>query len=404
VLVKTEKFLFTLLAIILPSQLGLHFWPEWSYLFGLRVDFLAPTLYFTDLIVLLLIILKINLFKENYKIWIILTVFALFNIYFSGVPELSLYKWLKVAELTALALYFKNKSAEEFGYFINLMYFALVFYALIGIWQFIKGGTLGGILYWFGERTFNSSTPGIALFNYNGRDFLRAYSTFPHPNSLAGFIVVIIILKLFVNYKSAKSLNLTALLIILICFILTASMGAVTGALFVFFSALLIKKGSIEKLFPGLYIWLTALISVVSTTIDYSKIVDTLGFSKNILERLDLTVISGEIISRYYLTGMGLGTFITAIPTIKGMFTYSWLLQPVHNIYLLILSETGIGGLLILCILLFKLLKRSLKIKNYAAFFAMIFIIFTGQLDHYWFTLQQNMLLVAILMGTSFRK
>src|SRR5687767_1088681 len=46
--------LYTLLLLFLPTQLGKHFWPEYSLLSGFRVDYLSPTLYLTDMLVLLL--------------------------------------------------------------------------------------------------------------------------------------------------------------------------------------------------------------------------------------------------------------------------------------------------------------------------------------------------------------
>lgn len=45
-----EKVLCFLFIFFIPTQLGKHFWPEWSYVMGIRVDYLSPTLYFLDLI------------------------------------------------------------------------------------------------------------------------------------------------------------------------------------------------------------------------------------------------------------------------------------------------------------------------------------------------------------------
>ena len=45
-----HQVLFLLLLILLPTQLGYHFWPNWSFVFGIRSDYLAPTIYFTDIL------------------------------------------------------------------------------------------------------------------------------------------------------------------------------------------------------------------------------------------------------------------------------------------------------------------------------------------------------------------
>jgi hypothetical protein len=41
-----------------------------------------------------------------------------------------------------------------------------------------------------GERYFTISTPGIAKVAMQGKEILRAYGTFSHPNSLAGFYLL----------------------------------------------------------------------------------------------------------------------------------------------------------------------------------------------------------------------
>ena len=33
-----EKWLFGLVIVFLPTQLGKHFWPDWSYVFSLKID------------------------------------------------------------------------------------------------------------------------------------------------------------------------------------------------------------------------------------------------------------------------------------------------------------------------------------------------------------------------------
>ena len=88
--------------------------------------------------------------------------------------------------------------------------------------------------------------------------------------------------------------------------------------------------------------------------------------------------------------GVGLGVFPLTIA--KGIF-----FQPAHNIYLLLLSETGLIGLSMFLILIFKTLKNSLKIP-------LIIILFLGMFDHYSLTLQQTQLLFSIILGLSWSK
>jgi predicted Abi (CAAX) family protease len=66
------------------------------------------------------------------------------------------------------------------------------------------------------------------------------------------------------------------------------------------------------------------------------------------------------------------------------------------------MSEVGIGGLLLLYFLFSKILGGLLYRRNTGIFLAVIFIMITGLFDHYWLTLQQNMLLLAFVVGSSF--
>ena len=47
-----HRWLFYLLLLLIPTQLGYHFWPDFAFVNGIRVDYLAPTIYLTDLLIL----------------------------------------------------------------------------------------------------------------------------------------------------------------------------------------------------------------------------------------------------------------------------------------------------------------------------------------------------------------
>jgi len=101
---------------------------------------------------------------------------------------------------------------------------------------------------------------------------------------------------------------------------------------------------------------------------------------------------------------VGLNNFIVRLPEIKLVTGVSWWLQPVHNIFLLALTETGIPGLLFFTFLLTKAGAASAKKGKILFGLAIIFIVVTGLVDHYWLTLQQNQLLASLILGLSLRK
>ena len=114
-----------------------------------------------------------------------------------------------------------------------------------------------------------------------------------------------------------------------------------------------------------------------------------------ITHRLELIKASLVMIKENLLIGIGLNNFIPNLVKVSNTFVNSWELQPVHNIFLLTLSETGITGLLIFSSLFFNLSIMS----N----FPLLAILITGMSDHYWLTLQQNMLLFTYVLVISKR-
>ena len=61
-----------LLIFLLPFQLGRHFWPEVSFVYGLKIDYLSPIIFLTDLVLLSFLIvfgIEKKVFKNPQKIF-----------------------------------------------------------------------------------------------------------------------------------------------------------------------------------------------------------------------------------------------------------------------------------------------------------------------------------------------
>ncbi len=96
------------LLFLAPFQTGLHFWPPFAYSFGLRHDYLSPTLFLTDLPLLALFffqLFKHSLpFPNNPRLYLPLTLFIFFNTFFSSLPVFSLLTWFRWLLLLNFAL------------------------------------------------------------------------------------------------------------------------------------------------------------------------------------------------------------------------------------------------------------------------------------------------------------
>jgi hypothetical protein len=392
---KLHQKLFLLLVLLLPAQLGRHFWPNWSYVLGLRIDYLSPTIYLTDILVFLVLFfwllesLPVNLLRvtcyEFRKRWWILAffIFLLVNTLLAQNSGAALYKFFRILEFSLLGFYVAKNKIK-----ISLIHFpltiAVVYSSLIAISQFIKQSSLNGIFWFLGERTFSAATPGIAKAVVAGRLLLRPYATFSHPNALAGFILVSLILTVPFIFKKSKIMAVGYLLLVVSTLVLTFSRAAwLVGLLIIGLTFLGRKK----------ILLVTYCLLLVIGFIIFSF---RFPSDEAIVQRLWLTNISRRLFNQHPLSGVGLNNFISQLPHFWTNPNPIYLLQPVHNIYLLILAETGITGFLIFLFLIFKAWKSPFKI-------ALLAILLTGLFDHYWLTLQQNQLLFAIVLGLCWR-
>src|SRR5258706_9478377 len=166
-----EKIIAFSLIFLIPTQLAFHFWPQSSFVFGIRVDYLSPAVYLTDLLITLLIFLwlindkkSLTTFLNNHKLVItVLLLFITSNILLSTSIWISLFKWLKIIEISLFGLYiYIRKSFLEEEKILLSIFLSSVFFSAIGIAQFFLRATTG-IFYILGERAFSTQTPGIAL-------------------------------------------------------------------------------------------------------------------------------------------------------------------------------------------------------------------------------------------------
>jgi O-antigen ligase len=264
--------------------------------------------------------------------------------------------------------------------------------------QFILKRTVGGLFYYLGERTFSISTPGIAKFEIGGREFLRPYSIFPHPNVLAAFLSASILLLLFQNKKNA--LNWLSIFISIPVLFLSFSQNSlfalVVCLIIYYFKDKLDLQKLIYYIFPSLVLF-SFLLPLSAYYMPHAT-----NLQDSLLKRVELSNAAILMFKNSPMFGVGLGNFIVNLPEIllsnPHIFLSStiWWLQPVHNIYLLVLSETGLIGFFIFSLLLKNLFKSSPRPDSYIL---LIFILLTGFLDHYWLTLQQSFLLLAIIFG-----
>ena len=418
---------FYLLLILLPTQLGLHFWPSWAMVLGRRVDFLSPTIYLTDILVVLLLIfwfknipfkfnraswrIKFLIKQKKFQLTILLLGFIFLNIFFAGNRLVAIYGWVKILEYVLLGVYIlkTRPKISTVAFFLSV---GVAYSSILAIVQFFLQRSVGGPLWFLGERTFSNLSPGIAQFNvcnpftYGCALVLRAYGTFPHPNVLGGFLAVSLPLLLYqwrndaafshnkkIYYVSAMCVGAVALVL---TFSRSAWVAALLGLGMVFYA-------SSQKRARAVPIVIVTIIMLVLV----GRSVGLQDESVVVREALNSSAV--KMFRQSPIIGKGVNDFLVELPhSLPSRQIY--FLQPVHNIYLLVLAETGIVGFVIVTWIVWKAVGSELrcmvyepwKKQNREKFIihnSLIIILLLGLVDHYPLTLQQGQLMVTILLS-----
>ncbi len=356
---KIEKFLVLAFLVFLPSQLGFHWWPRWSLVSGVRVDYLSPTLFFSDLLIFALLGFSfVRRLIKLPKLTPLFVLVAIINIFLSISPLVSLFAWIRLGELFLLGIYFYYRLAEQRIVVGAGLMVALIWSSVLAVVQFIFQSSLGGPLYFLGERNFSVSTLNIARLDLGQYGYwLRAYATLPHPNALAGFLLVGTLLVFYLLPKTTRWWTAPVCLAIILTW--SRSVFVVTGLL------LFAPLAPVLLLLPG--------------------------NPASLLTRWDLNLVALKAFTQHPLTGVGYGTFVGYLNGAS--------FQPVHNIFLLILSELGPVVFLAIMWWLAKTIITLIKTKQYLLLKTVCAVLVIGLVDHYWLTLHQTSLLITILLA-----
>lgn len=319
------------------------------------------------------------------------------SIAFSKQPLLGLYGLIKLLEFVFLGWYigrFPSKTAWRIAG--SAFAVGMIFEGLLAFAQFQAQSSVGGVFYLFGERTFSSSTPGIANASLSGQLILRSYGTLPHPNVLAGYMLLGMFIVYgslsFVKNKTVRMFFLSAIIIGSIALFLTMSRVAIL--LWVVMLMFWIRK-----------FFLIFVLVCIGSILFFSplrfRLTDFSLRDESVVARQEMIEQSVLMIKQHLFFGAGINNYLHNLPSqqITALFTH---LQPVHNIYLLIAAETGILGFVIGIYWVGLLMRKTIraKIPQRNILLIMLFTIFViGLFDHYFWTVQQGRMMLAVVLG-----
>lgn len=347
--------IFYLLLFLLPSNLAKHFILPSSYVGGNLVDYLIPAVYLTDILIVLLLIFKP--IKTIPKPIVVFLICLLPSVIGAASPLPAIYKWLKFLEMGLLAAWVKEYRPPV----AKTLAAAVIFQSLLALGQWFNQGSIFG--YWFlGEQPYTTATPGIDKITWwDGSVKVPPLGTTPHPNVLAGFLVVAL---QGLSFASAK---VSPYWIALVPLFLTFSLSG--------WLAFIISKK-----------WLV--VPALLLLLLFGPKLNFLAPESSFSRRNQLTQMALAMFQDKPLTGVGLNNFTAVMDGYGYVPAATRWLQPVHNIYLLLLAETGLVGVIGWAYLLAK--TRLSK--------PLLLLLFLGLFDHWPLTLQQGLLLFFLFL------
>jgi hypothetical protein len=272
------------------------------------------------------------------------------------------------------------------GYVKAVLFSSVLLQLFVGLYQFSKGVSLGA--YFLGESHVVNGMLNSSFIDINGEIFLRAYGTFPHPNILAGWLLLVTVITLL-SFKNSI-LEYVTLTFISLLMILTFSRVSILLYIFIlllFVLSKILKKGSPLSLSGLLWIRFMNLFNVDSSWVD----------------RVKLFKLNMEIFKENFLLGTGIGN---SLRYYEGRVPYTdagrLLVQPVHNIFLLSFVEMGIGVALYFWFVIYRFVIKDVRWEILKVGVVLILVV-VGMFDHYLLSLPQGLaILFSFLLLLSY--
>lgn len=420
------SFLFSLFFVfVLLFQKKISFFSGYSMLDGKYIDYLTYSLYGFEVLLALAFILwffeiifsKKKIIFGDRKIFISLLALIAFSIlssFFAIDKTISSYYIVVLIELALFYVFIINclKKRENLFVFLNVFLFAMFLQSIIAIFQFTFNHSIG--LNLLGESPLSADLAGVAKTMIGGVKHIRAYGTFPHPNILAIFLVVSGIINLYL-LKNSKNKNYKKYLAVLIIFSTLAlffTFSRIAWILaFIFWGYYILKISNLKYQISNLnflknkkttLLYLLIALLVVSFLIYFAPAVwwRINPFLSSTWESLDVRLVVFEkawILIKSHSWGVGIGNFVIEIA--YQLIGYPvWMVEPVHNTFILILTEIGVLGLLSFSSILFFIFRSFKQLPDFMRYILLILFVYMF-FDHCFWDIRQTQFLLFIFIA-----
>lgn len=336
---------------------------------------------------------------------LLLLLFFTVSVFLSEFRILSLWQVFRFGELFLLYLLLVNELLDR-REVIRFFLCGVVLQALIATGQYLFQSSVG--LRVLGEPIIDPNLPGVAKIDVDGVKLIRSYGTFSHPNVFGGTVAIALLWAFyFFRKKMWWLVGIGGVLLAGLLFSFSRSAFlALAGGLLVFFS-LSEKRIKLRQvlLWGSIILFLIVLFNLEGVLVERVFMGDDVQSG---LERMQYMNISKQMMMDHPF-GVGLGHFTLYMQDYTITELAPWTMQPVHNVFLLLMNEVGIAGGLffvgLLCFLFFSLL-RALRLQNederlfvFLSLTILTIILIVSLFDHYFISLYQGQVVLFLYFG-----
>jgi len=303
------------------------------------------------------------------------------------------------------------RKKKDIFFVLNFFVLSMFFQSILAIAQFFRGQSIGLSL--FGEQLISAGISGVAKTIIHGEKHIRSYGTFPHPNILAFFLLVALAATSYLIANS-KNRHYKIYLYILSAFILLAILFTFSRVVWimtvVFLLATLLQgKVSVKKVanvFRSRFLSISIVFLVAAVSFGAVYFWSDIWWRINPFavstwdswyDRIVVIQKTFILIKEHLVFGAGAGNFVIEIADLLIGYPL-WMSEPVHNTYLLVLAEIGLGGLVSYLFVLYYIYKGA-GVVPFSFKCIFWFFVFNMFFDHCFWDIRQIVYLFFFFAG-----
>ncbi len=328
-------------------------------------------------------------------------------------------------------------------FFLSFITFSFI-QAFFGIFQFYLQHSIGLPLYL--ESFISKDIPGVAKFHIPGDTLIRAYGLFPHPNIFGSYLALALVFLVFYplvfhkrfirmfhveqkaignvprgtseDHLNVKMFHVEQILYRIGVVLLTLglfvsfskSAWVALGLSFIIIlfhvehlSTSLVPRGTFKTLLKVFHVEHKNILSILVAGFALFTVLKIIPLKQSIEERFFYLQSFTYLKVTDFIFGLGAGQFVFHMQTLFSQPLLSWQFQPVHSVFLMILLELGLVGLILFLLFINNLWKFFLNVPRgtikFLGLSTLIFFLTSFLFDHFFWDIQQGNLLFWCVLG-----